>query len=329
MDYANDALTAAGYLKDEISEIGASGKPDGEKIWEILSTAWEVPHGTYKWSYDIKNIVTAWFKRDTRIKYIAEHYYQFDGKTLGITDHLLNHTDLVAQFKNYEQNIAYARDVAKVPYILSEAGGPLTPKEPETANFAIALWGVNFEMYAMSQGVKRVSLVQRPGVKRALWTPFETRDTPGPRVQAQFYSMPFVTDFIGKDVTGKRGVVNIDLANPVLSAYAMFEGDRLARIAIVNLREYKGKGERKGVKMCLKEVAARNVIVGRLRADEGTAAGGWDVNGKNITYSGQQWSYQVNKGKAHGVVVEKEIEVMDGIVDVMVPDSEAVIIYLQ
>lgn len=140
--YVRDGLSAAKDIKEGVTATEGQGK-----IWEILNTASEVNHGGKPWAHSLKNMVEAWEKDDKRIKYVAEHYYQFDGKSLGIEKHLLNHTDLVEGFKLYQDKIDWTRNVAKSEYILSEAGGPLGPKFEETGHFAISLWGVNFMMY--------------------------------------------------------------------------------------------------------------------------------------------------------------------------------------
>ncbi|KAF2677852.1 glycoside hydrolase family 79 protein [Lentithecium fluviatile CBS 122367] len=160
---------------------------------------------------------------------------QFDDKSLDITEHLLDHTDLVANFAKYRPSIDYALNTAE-----------------ESTYFANTLWA------------------------RALWIPLLGLATPGPRVQAPFYVMPFVADFLGKRVSRERGAVNIDLRNPHLTTYAMYEGDEIARVAIVNLLQYGREGNRSGVEAYMRNlVITENVVsVGRLHADDGTAAGG-------------------------------------------------------
>lgn len=323
--YVKDALAAADDIKSAIN-MG------NDKIWEVLDTASEGVQGGNPAPYTVKQVFNAGINKDQKVKYVAEHYYQFDGKTLGIKEHLLNHTDLKVKFAKYKPSIDYALNKANTGYILSETGGPLGIDVEKTTYFANTLWAVNFQMYAMSNGVQRVSLVQRPVAKRALWIPLPDLSTPGPRVQAPWYAMPFVADFIGKQVSGTRGAVNIDLGNPHLTVYAMFEGEKIARIAIVNLQEYTGEGNRSAVKVSLRNLGTvkdNKVAVGRLHADEGTAAGGWDVNKKNITWSGQQWSYQVNLGKGFGTVRRNDVEVKDGVAEIVIPDSEAIIVYLK
>lgn len=323
--YVKDAQAA----KDTINSVLSIGD---SPIWEVLDTASEGIKGENPAPYTVKDAFDAGVNTDQKVEYVAEHYYQFDGKTPGIQKYLLNHTDLKVKMGKYKPSIDYTTNTAKARFILSETGGPLGVSDDRQTWFANTLWAVNFQMYAMSMGVSRVSLVQRPEAKRSLWIPSAGLLVPGPRVQAPYYALPFMADFLGKSVSGERGVVNIDLNSPVLSAYTMFEGPTLARIAVVNLREYDGTGNRSAVKVRLNNlgtVSGNKVQVGRLHADAGTAAGGWDMNQKNITWGGQQWSYEADQGKGHGVATKKNIQVTDGSAEVVLPDSEAMIMYLK
>ncbi|KXX78631.1 Beta-glucuronidase [Madurella mycetomatis] len=298
---------------------------DGDLIWEVLDTASEHA-STGRAPYTVKGAFDAGINRDNQVKYVAEHYYQFDGKTRGIQNHLLNHTALRRKLGNYSTSIQYTRNTAGAKFIISEAGGPLGVTDDVQTFFANTLWAVNFQLYAMSLGVSRATLVQRPEARRSLWIPTAGLAVPGPRVQAPYYALPFVADFIGKTVSGTRGVTNIDLGSPFISAYTMFEGTALARIAVVNLREYAGEGTRNAVKIRLENLGnIDQVQVGRLHAAAGTAAGGFDVNGRNITWAGQEWSYQVDRGNGHGTEQRTTLPVAGGVVEVVIPDTEAVI----
>lgn len=316
---AKDAITSA-------LDIGSS-----DPIWEVLDTA-SSKASTGTGPYTVRGVFDAGINRDKRVKYVAEHYYQFDGKARGIQAHLLNHTALRRKLAHHLPSIRYTRsNAAGAKFILSETGGPLAVGDDAQTLFANTLWSVNFQLYAMSLGVGRVSGTQRPEARRSLWIPTAGLRVPGPRVQAPYYALPFVADFIGKTVGGgDRGVVNVDLGSPFLSAYAMFEGANLARVAVVNLRAYGGGGEdRSAVKVRLENLGGvGQVTVGRLHAAEGTAAGGWDVNGKNITWAGQQWSYKADRGNGHGRVQRKTLPVTGGVVEVVIPDTEAVIVYV-
>ncbi|KAH6635765.1 hypothetical protein F5144DRAFT_155425 [Chaetomium tenue] len=323
-EYVADAKVA----KDAITSALELGS---DPIWEILDTAsGQASNGNAP--YTVKGVFDAGINRDGRVKYVAEHYYQIDGETRGIRDHLLNHTAVRRKLASYLPSIQYTRSTPGARFILSETGGPLGVHEEVQTFFANTLWSVNFQLYAMSLGVSRVSGAQRPEARRSLWIPTAGLSVPGPRVQAPYYALPFVADFIGKTAAGgKRGVVHVDLGSPVLSAYAMFEGPTLARVAVVNLREYAGGATRNAVKVRLQNLGAAvgQVQVGRLHADAGTAAGGFDVNGKNITWAGQQWSYKADQGDGHGTVQMKTLGVTGGVVEVVIPDTEAVIVYVK
>lgn len=325
-EYVADAKVA----KDAITSALDLGS---DPIWEILDTASEQA-STGTAPYTVKGVFDAGINQDGQVKYVAEHYYQFKGETQGIRAHLLNHTAVVNKLAHYLPSIKATHDTPGARFILSETGGPLGVSEEVQTFFANTLWSVNFQLYAMTLGVSRVTGVQRPEAKRSLWIPTAGLAVPGPRVQAPYYALPFVADFVGKaaGTDGRRGVVNIPLNNPVLSAYAIFEGPTLARVAIVNLREYAGgEATRNAVAVRLENLGAAvsEVRVGRLHADAGTAAGGFDVNGKNITWAGQQWSYKVDRGDGHGTVQMTTLEVTGGVVKVVIPDTEAVIVYVK
>ncbi|KAK3299642.1 uncharacterized protein B0H64DRAFT_317221 [Chaetomium fimeti] len=323
-EYVADAQVA----KDAITSAVELGS---DPIWEILDTA-SGHASTGNAPYTVEGVFDAGINQDGKVKYVAEHYYQFDGKTHGIRDHLLNHAALKNKLANYFPSIRATRNTDGAKFILSETGGPLGVSEEVQTFFANTLWSVNFQLYAMSRNVSRVTGVQRPEAKRSLWIPTDGLAVPGPRVQAPYYALPFVADFVGKTAAGgPRGVVNIDLESPVLSAYAMFEGQTLARVAVVNLREYAGGATRNAVKVRLENLGAAvsEVQVGRLHADAGTAAGGFDVNEKNITWAGQQWSYKVDGGEGHGTVRMTTLEVTGGVAELVIPDTEAVIVYVK
>ncbi|KAJ4297631.1 hypothetical protein N0V90_005525 [Kalmusia sp. IMI 367209] len=323
-DAVQDSLQAAGYLT-------ASDIPIGEgKIWEILDTASEGTQGSIPAPYTPKGVFNAGINEDGRVKYLAEHYYQFNGKDGTVQDHLLNHAELVEQFAKYQPHINYTRGVEKVGYIFSETGGPLGVSKEEFALFANTLWAVNFMLYSMSHGVQRVSLVQRPVAKRSLWIPSAGLSTPGPRVQAPWYAMPFVADFLGKSVSGPRGVAHLPLDTNFITAYAMYEGDQISKVALVNLRNFAGQESRKAVKVRLQGLGGvEEVRIGRLHAPEGTAAGGMDVNKKEIKWQDQEWRFDVGMGKVSGEMMQKTLKVTGGVVEVVIPDSEAIIVYFK
>lgn len=59
---------------------------------------------------------------------------------------------------------------------------------------------------------------------------------PAPAVHPPYYAMAFVADFIGSNINNDFRVNNVDLSNPLLTAYAgYYQGFGLQRTAIVDL----------------------------------------------------------------------------------------------
>ncbi|KAF2192591.1 glycoside hydrolase family 79 protein [Zopfia rhizophila CBS 207.26] len=326
--YVADAKEAQSAIVEAVS-LGNS------TIFEVMNTASgqrsKVPE-----EFTVKDVFQAGLEKDKKIKYVAEHYYQIENhkENSGLQAEIMNHTAITSKFTNFAKSVSYLRKIApKIQYILSETGSALQGNHEFQSWFGACLWSVDFQLYAMSIGVSRVSGTQRPVARHSLWIPQPNLKEAGPQVRAPYYAQPFVADFVGKTVSGERGVVNIELGSPFLSAYAMFEGRNLARIAVLNLREWSpssrnGTG-RDAIKVSLHGLGkAKDVQVGRLHAAAGTDAGGWDANSKNITWQGQQWSYGIDKGKGHGTAKTGTVNATDGVAEVTIPNSEAVIVYL-
>lgn len=322
---AENYVGNASIVKDAIKSVIKLNDP----IWEILDSAVASTK-----AYTVPEVFDKGINDDSLVKYVAYHYYQYSDKENRVTEQLLSQNALKTKFDPYLDPIRYTTEKTKAKFIFSETGGPLIVQDdqPEEYYFANTLWSVNFRLYAMACRVSRVEGTQRPATLRSLWLPKNKWVPEGdsPRVQAPYYALPFVADFIGKTVSGKRGVINLDLAQDSISGYAMFEGNSLARVAIVNLRPYDGNGARKGASIHLVNLGSTSQVrVRRLHAAAGMAAGGFDVNKKNITYAGQQWSYDVDEGKGHGPVEEETVAVTKGAVDIVIADTEAVIVYIK
>ena len=181
------------------------------------------------------------------------------------------------------------------------------------------------------QGVARVDGSQRPVTAHSLWVPTATTLS-GPQVQAPYYALQFIADFIGK-TTAARGVVNYDLQSDFMSAYAVYNGTDLARMALVNLHEWNAtSGIHRPTEVFSLKVPAgvTSVLVESLSADVGAEALGFDVTpGQNITWAGRQWSYKVDNGRGHRSGKRSTtVKVVDGTATITVLDSEAVIVYV-
>ena len=113
------------------------------------------------------------------------------------TAEIMNHTAITSKFTNFAESISYLRNHdPSVRYILSETGSALQGSHKFQSWFGACLWSVDFQLYAMSQGVSRVSGTQRPVARHSLWIPKPNLTEEGPQVRAPYYAQPFVADFV-------------------------------------------------------------------------------------------------------------------------------------
>lgn len=248
----------------------------------------------------------------------------------------MNHTHISETFETYVTNINYlASSHSNISLILSETGSALGGDVGLTTSLGAALWSVDFHLYAMSVGVQRIGGSQRPATAHALWTPIPgvLNNNPTPQVRSPFYAQPFIADFIG--IPEPHSVLNLDLNSDVLSAYAMYHNSVLSRVALVNLQMWtKSSGTTRGSQTFAVSVPSgiSTVMVQRLHADAGALATGYDYSldaSQNITWAGMQWTYTLDNGKGHiSDVISTNVSVVNGVANVVVPDSEAVIVYL-
>lgn len=254
---------------------------------------------------------------------------------------MINHKAIVDRFQKYTPGLEAAEShgldygILEGAAVLGKGGPPPT----FSSGFGYALWAVDFNLVCMSRGVKRVAnLAGRPSASRVFWVPDDSSPSnPGPNARAPYPAAIMIADFIGKG--HGSSVKEIDLGRDLLSAYAMYNegsGD-LEKVALLNMRLYNGTQDKPRDRERF-EIPVRDgiqqVTVRRLRADLGVAAMGFDYGGpeNNVTWGGEQWSHGIDLGNGHfptGDVVENTIEVKDGIAAVVIPDSEAVIMYIR
>lgn len=260
------------------------------------------------------------------IKQIAYHYYQslapenYEGLQKSIL-----HTDTTRRLSGFEDDIKYLRQHHQdIGFVLSEVGDNLG-KGGNLAfrnSLATAIWAIDFQLHAMSIGVDRVNFQQiyKPGF--CMWEPVNSThwDIATPMVRPNYYSQPFVADFIGKG--GRTKVASI-LSEEKLAAYAAYEDGKLARIAIVNLNLGKASGEdRKKTDIVLDDLAkgVESVTVHQLNSPHGSLAQ------TDITYKGLEWSFE-SKGLQKQVRDDsKTVNIKGGKVTISIEEASAIIL---
>ncbi|KAI0599914.1 hypothetical protein F4775DRAFT_99764 [Biscogniauxia sp. FL1348] len=267
------------------------------------------------------------------VKEVTHHYYQNQAGTaddLGSELMAMNITH--AHLDQYKVRIAWLRaNQPDVPFVLNEVGNSLqrTNSYAYQARLGSALWQADFYLYAMALGVARINYQQIMHSGYDLWLPVASAGLP-PQVFANYYSQPFVADFIGR--SGRTRVAQLDLGLdvPNVAAYAAYD-ENPARIALANLnywnRTSAPAGEARGnvtVDFALPDgVAATSATLVRLGSPDGAGA-----DADTITYAGSQWTYASGGAEVAGVRDDsEELPVSaDGIVSVTVASSEAVLI---
>ena len=255
----------------------------------------------------------------------------------------MNHAAITGHFPVITQGVEYVEAHDKeMAYVISEAGSSTGALPVYFAGgFGAALWAVDFHLYAMTRGVKRISNTMRPEATHGFWVPDDSGKplTLGPAAHGIFPSAAFVADFIGKNSVGKVAVVDVPGNPDYFSAYAMYDGQtgNVTRVALVNLNAWNStSGVDRGNATITLYVGdeLKSGTVERLHAKNGATAVGFVLGGvdNNVTWAGTQWTYKVDQGKGHQphAVKEETIPVSKaGKMEVIVPNSEAVIVTLR
>ena len=253
----------------------------------------------------------------------------------------MNHSAITQRFIGYEESINYVRSVnTSVQYVLSETGTAIGSPSPPLFfcdAFGSALWSVDFNLASMVRYVSRVDDSGRPEAAHSSWTPDNSSDQVGPSVRAPFAVDPMMVDFIGKN---PHSVVELAVAdNPdLMAAYGGYltSTGKLDRVALINMHPWKqSSGDTRLVRAFDLPLGSgiQQVRVQRLHADQGEEALGYDLGGAagNVTWAGEQWTYKIDKGAGHyptGMVEQENVTVSNGVAQILVPDTEAVIVWI-
>ncbi|KAK7539301.1 uncharacterized protein J3D65DRAFT_618158 [Phyllosticta citribraziliensis] len=278
---------------------------------------------------------------NSTVKAVSQHYYQStNGGTL--QDTLMNHTFTKTRMANYSQAIRTLQTNGNnIPIVFGEVGSALG--DGGSADYALnsrlgaALWTVDWLLYAMTLGIRQVSMQLgidypfagfQPATVNASSSPYAspTNNTDHPaRVLGGFYGDVFVADFIGRD--GELRVAELATANENITAYAGYSGDALRKIALVDLSLWNGtaaQGERPSQTVTLQGLgdATERVMVQRLTGPGGMALA------TEISWAGQQWLTEGNGRPSTTRNDTLTIDVGGGVVDVEIMASEALLVTL-
>ena len=342
VDYSvKDYVGNASELEKEITN--ALNLSPSSRIFEVLDTTAGNGDNPFSLPVTFKEGIDS----NNRVKYAAQHWYQSptDLSSYGpdeLQTYLMNHSAITSLFATgYGESIVYLNENEDpaIQYIISESGSSLAgPPLDYQATFGACLWAADFMLYGMSRGVKRIDLTQRPATWHSLWVPDDSTNdpslgaqyNPGPQVRGPWFAMPMLADFVGAE----PGAVVELLGEDTLTAYAMLDetSTTLGKVVILNMRFWSESDDKSRPAMSFTVPVGEGVdtvTVKRLQSEAGAYAGGHDMNGKDVTWAGETWSYEIDNGEGHFVDRagrSETVEVCDGVALVQVRDSEAVIV---
>ena len=247
----------------------------------------------------------------------------------------MNHTSTVTSISS---QLAESSALANysLPFILGETNSLYNEGAPGLSNaFGAALWGLDFNLWCASQGIRRVHMHQGTSYRYAAWQPV---DTPKASIgtKAPYYGSIAVAAMLGNLVVHNTSIANIPLPDEREAAYLAYEDGQLARLLVMNMEAYNytvgGTGEgpvntepRPNVTYTfnLTGLEGQSARVQRLSANGSDAVTG-------ISWDGYSYNYELDMGRP--VVLEnvtrgERVEVAaNGSVSVVVPASSAAVL---
>ncbi|POR38839.1 Beta-glucuronidase [Tolypocladium paradoxum] len=277
------------------------------------------------------------------IEFFSTHNYISGATSPGVTlqGTLMNHAVTTQSVDRHTAEYASifpdAPDSAP-PLIFGETNSLYNQGKPGLSNtFGAALWGVDFNLYSASVGVRRVHMHQGTNYRYQAWQPIST-DKGSVGTKAPYYGSIAVAAMVAPSNKHPVRISSIPLSSDVHeAAYAAHSSGQLARIAVINMHAYNTTVDGAGLEPLPSPDARRSrrytfavegvrdgqtVRVQRLLANGSDAITG-------ITYDGWSYNWDLDRGKPvrlHNVTVGETMRVQKGEVSVQVPDSSAVLL---
>jgi hypothetical protein len=329
----NNETYVGNYTKFAAAIADAVTLPDGPILQAFdVGTHFGAAVAEEAYILDVETCFSLGIDSDNRIKTVAHHYYQNNaGDASTLAAGLMNMTVTHTHLDQFKRRIDWLKaNKPDIPFILSEVGNSLkaTNSYQYQARLGSALWQLDHYLYSMSIGVARINYQQIMHAGYDMWLPVASAGMEA-QVFANFYSQPFVADFIG--TSGAATVQKLDISGgstkPNLAAYGAFESGVLKRVAIANLQYWNetSSGTTRPTTSIAISVPAgtTQVTVDKLGSPVGAGAGA-----DTITYAGSQWTYESLGVEVQGVRNDSStVEAVNSVVTVSVYDSEALLIH--
>ncbi|TVY82848.1 Beta-glucuronidase [Lachnellula suecica] len=272
---------------------------------------------------------------DEDIKLISSHNYIGGATQPGVTlqGTLMNHTKTVSSVF-LQANLSHQLAYTDIPFILGETNSLYNEGAPGLSNaFGAALWLVDFNLYCASVGIKRVHMHMGTNFRYQSWQPVETNITTK-GTKPPYYGHVVVAAMLGDLTANDTSIANLPLEDEREAAYAAYVNGALARVLVVNMRQYNytvnGTSDvltpvpRPSVNYTFQVPSGYNGTVGvqRLLANGSDAISG-------VSWDGWSYNWELDNGqpvRLGNVTMGEAAVVRNGSLSVAVLDSEAVIL---
>ncbi|KAF9878229.1 hypothetical protein CkaCkLH20_04267 [Colletotrichum karsti] len=238
------------------------------------------------------------------ISQFTEHAYSggFDPRRVVRPGELMSKVSVRNNMTTRTSGIRAVRSVG-LDYVLAETNSYANHGQPGLSNTVeSALWATDWLLLGASSGIQRLHFHHGVGFRYNLIQPTNDSDDglniTHPHILPSYHAFLIVNEAIGK--SGRAYVAEIATTNLTLTAYGIWEEEKLARIVVLNTQIYLGGPEKPSINVDVgKVVAGQRATVKFLVSDNTTSYTG-------LTWAGQ--SFETLSGEPSGAVVETDIE---------------------
>ena len=243
----------------------------------------------------------------------------------------MNHSSTAASVARLV-NVSTLLEPFNVPFILGETNSLYNEGAPGLSNsFGAALWGVDFNLYCASQGIRRTHMHQGLDYRYDSWQPITTNKTVV-GTKPPYYGNIAVASMLRDSANSSVQIENLPLSSIYESAYAGYVNGTLARLAVINLVEFNYTGSTANTtrpsasySFSVPADCSSTVGVQRLMANGSDALSG-------ITFDGYSYNYELQQGKPvrlSNVTTGENVEKSEnGTISIEIPFSSAAILDL-
>lgn len=243
----------------------------------------------------------------------------------------MNHHRTISNSARIASAAKFFQTYGKVDYALDElnvlnGAANLT----FSSSLGTALASVDFMLYAMTLGIKRVHFEQVYGSNQALWIP-STSGSSTAKTHSGYYALIAASEFIG----GTGGNTKVQQITPgggndgsTFSAYVAYNGNTPHRVALLNLNYWDESQGSQRPQPTVK-VTGISSSVSTVTVEYLTNSGGAAQNADQTTFGGSQWPYSSLGVERKGVQnTTIQVQVAGGVAQVPSPYSSVAIVYL-